>query len=287
VEASPLDYNPPAPRPRSWAKWLIDWNGYLLPPPRHYTRDELIEIARANGYRLTPAMLHKWRQWRLIPKAIGGGKTGKGPGKGEQWSHLAACRVAWISRWISAQLTYDVLRLAIWPWTVDLDLLAAEMRSSLQRFLQQDRKYTYLVLGIDDRTADGLERTLARMREGTPIRLYTDIVVLGESSDQERRSALAQSLPTSSTSEVEYQLPFFERMNFDDMEETMATISPELLRESIAAFRASTATRSDDVVGLFWDKPLTLARVITRETHRYALLKHGELKEQEVTSPED
>jgi hypothetical protein len=254
-----------------------------------YRRDELIEIARANGYRLSPAMLHKWRVWRFLPKPTEGGPTGKGPGKGQSWPHAAAWRVAWISRWISAELTYDVLRLALWWSTPDLDgdRRIDDVQASLQRFLQQDRKYHYLVLGIDDSTVDGLERTLDRMPEGTPARLYTDIVMLGESTEGERRSALEQSLPGSPASEVEYQLPFFERMNFDAMEETMATISPDLLRESIAAFRASTVTRRDEVVGLFWDKPLTLARVVTRETHRYALFKSRKLKVPEVTPPED
>jgi hypothetical protein len=285
VEASPLDYNRPALSPKSWPKGLIDWNGYLLPPRgRTYRWDELIEIALANGYRLTPAMLHKWRVWRFIPGPKPGGFTGKGPGKGQQWPHESAYRVAWISRWISAGLTYDVLRLALWWSTPDLDgdRRIGEVQASLQRCLEQDRKWHSVQLNFDDLTADAKEESLDRMPEGTESRIYTDVVVMGESRDDERRAAVKGSLPNSPPSEVESQLPFFERMNFDDMEETMATISTDLLRESIAAFRASTTSRCDELISLFWGSPLDLARVITRETHRYALLESGELLEPQV-----
>ena len=137
---SPLHYR--GPRPAAVPPWAVEWRGYRLPRGRAFRRAALVEVAGANGYRLSHDMLHRWRVWDFLPPPIAGGPTGHGPGKGQTWSREAGVCVAWLARWQTDALTYDVLRLALWPFRAQLATTKpGDVQRSLVAFLRQDRDF--------------------------------------------------------------------------------------------------------------------------------------------------
>jgi len=230
----------------------VAWNGYVLPHRgRTYHRDELIEIAQANGYGLSSELLKKWRLWRFLPGPTPGGATGKGRGKGQTWPEGAGWRVAWIAHWLTATLTYDVLRLAIWPWTPELERDRADkLARSAQRFLAQDRAYHDSVLeSMDEARRDRFDPYVALIYDGD---VTHELIAAMSASDVGNEA-------------------FLHRLNFKAMSASMGALTPSTLSNYAVAFRTSLADRHGDLVALFWDSPLTLSRIVVRELHRFMI----------------
>jgi hypothetical protein len=243
---------------------LRHWNGYSLPDTvRTHHREALISIAGANGLSLSPALLHKWAYWRLIPTPTPGGPTGKGRGKGQRWTHTAAWRVAWISRWLSGTLTYDGLRLAIWPWTPSLEQERAPMIiNSVRRFLIQDRDFHDRALAeIETEVLGELDPYIGLM-EGD----HRDAVVA--------RALDIAGVGAANPSRAQHEV-FFRHLGFTDLTATAASLVESDIAEFITAWRASTADQIDRVTTIFWTSPIGLARILIRELHRYRLIREG------------
>ena len=237
-------------RPAAVPDGCVAWNGYILPQRgRTFRRQELIEIALANGYRLTPELLKKWRLWRLLPGPTAGGATGRGRGKGQTWPEGAGWRVAWIGRWHTATLTYEVLRLALWPWTPEIERdQADQLARSVARFLAQDRIYHDAVLEVmDEPLRDQFDPYMALIYDGEVTPELTAAIGASEGANQS----------------------FLRRLNFDAMSAALDDVAPSVLSAYIAAFRSSLADRHAELIRLFWDSPLTLSRVVVRELYRF------------------
>jgi hypothetical protein len=253
------------PRPTPIPSGLVAWNGYALPSAsRPFKRAELLAIAAANGRPISPALLHKWRYWRLIPGPFAGGPTDKGRGKGQTWPIGAAWRVAWISRWLADTLTYDGIRLAIWPWTRELDEERIEMiRDSLSGFLAADRSFHAIVWeALSPEAQDELDPYLLLIfGDDRPaiVRGALDIAGVAHEVDRESHAAL------------------FRRLSFDELEQTANETTPDELRAFIGSFRSGLADRESTMTTIFWNSPIGLARILIRELHRYRLAVRGEL----------
>lgn len=249
-------------RPAAMPAGLAVWNGYALPAPgRTFRRDELLTIAAANGHRLSPDLLHKWRNWRLIPAPAAGGPTGKGRGKGQTWPEGAGWRVAWISRWLTDALTYDAIRLAIWPWTRELELDRPEqLAESIGRFLVHDRDFHDI--------------TWAAQSPATQEELDPYFSLIG---GDHRPGPVAGSLDIagvmhSDPAFAEHKA-LFGRLSFDELLSTASTTDTEELVAFITAFRSQLPEAT--LTSIFWDSPLGLARIVVRELHRFRLLREG------------
>lgn len=253
------------PRARPLPQGLVAWNGYALPSGEHpFKRAELLAIAAANGRSISAALLHKWRYWRLIPGPIAGGPTEKGRGKGQTWPIGAAWRVAWISRWLADTLTYDAIRLAIWPWTRELDEERIEMvRDSLSGFLAADVDFHDVVWeALPTEAQVELDPYFSLITGGDRaaiVRGALDIAGVADGVDRERHGAL------------------FRHLNFDELLETANTTTADELKAFIGSFRSSLADRESVLTTIFWNSPIGLARILIRELHRYRLTTRGEL----------
>jgi hypothetical protein len=254
-------------RPRSVQRppGVVAWNGYALPSStRPFKRSELLAIAAANGRPISPALLHKWRYWRLIPGPIAGGPTDTGRGKGQTWPIGAAWRVAWISRWLADTLTYDGIRLAIWPWTRELDDERIEMvRDSLSSFLAADRVFHDVVWEeLPTEAQDELDPYFSLIsgdERSEIVRGALDIAGVAHEVDRERHAAL------------------FRRLSFDELEQTANETTPDELRAFIGSFRSGLGDREPIITTIFWNSPIGLVRILIRELHRYRLAVRGEL----------
>ena len=241
-------------RPAAPIDGLVDWNGYRLPAAgRTFRGDELRGIATANGRPLSSALLHKWRLWRFLPAPTPGGPTGKGRGKGQTWPEGAGWRTAWMARWLTDSLTYDALRLALWPWTRALEEERLdEVVASVRAFIAQDRAYhdrlaevpsigtdpgaaAYAALMAGDTDPVVLDATLGDIKVGPRDPRYQDI-----------HGRIGQ-------------------LSFDALEQDLAQVDPTSARSFMAAFRASLAPRERTMTTIFWDSPLALARIVVRE----------------------
>lgn len=256
------------PRPSLIPPGLRDWNGYRLPPKQaSFDWRGLIEIAHANGFRLTHDLLKKWRVWRFLPGPTAGGATGAGRGKGETWPIGAGWRTAWISRWQADKLTYDVVRIALWLWTPDLEAhRARDVRHSLFNFVRQDEAFHgrfFDLLGEDfsDPSYDA----------------YRDVILAGDSSLNDRQALLRTAGLNDDDPEFALNLPFMAYLNLDEMQRLFETATDQDVRTFIALFRASTAKYEAQVVDDFWSHPVGLARIIVREFYRCLLIDRGVL----------
>lgn len=243
---------------------LVAWNGYAMPTTvRTHRREDLVAIAAANGLHLSPDLLHKWRYWRLVPGPTPGGSTGKGRGKGQTWPHGAAWRVAWVSRWLTDSLTYDVLRLAIWPWTSELERNRIEMvRGSIGAFLAQDQDFHARTWekGLSEAEQDELDPYLNLMdgdhRSGLVSATLSRAGITPDHPRLRRHEALVR------------------RLSFDELLETAQGV----MDEELSAFISRVRTSDADLRPLFWDSPLTLARILVRELHRAHLDAGGAIQ---------
>lgn len=239
------------------------WNGYVLPEHgRTFRRDELIDLAAANGQQLSPALLHKWRQWRMLPGPTPGGATGKGRGKGQTWPEGAGWRVAWISRWLSDSLTYDALRFALWPWTPELERdRPGQLIASLARFLVQDRQYHEVMWEtLPDHVREELDPYLWLMD--------------GDARPEIVRAALKGAGIGPTHPGAEPHARFVAHLSFDALSGTAARVTEAALRDFITAFR-SGFSEPEKLITIFWDSPLGLSRIVIRELYRHRLRKAG------------
>jgi hypothetical protein len=247
----------PVIAPAQNAVAVVTWNGYALPARgRTFRRDELLELGRANGLCLSPALLHKWRVWELIPGPDPGGATGKGRGKGQTWPETAGWRVAWLARWQVATLSYDALRLAIWPWTrrLESDRRICDVMMSIRRFVQQDREF-------HDRT---WQDTLTRTEMGE-VEAYNDLLMDGRSSAAPE--VLAEAGHPQGSDGFRRNIEFVRTLSWKALQEmNLETMD---LAAYMAWFRATV--REDDLITTFWDAPLSLARIVVREVLRYQM----------------
>jgi hypothetical protein len=233
-------------------------------------------VAWANGFRLTPDLLHKWRVWRFLPGPQPGGPTGKGRGKGEVWPVGAMWRVAWMSRWRGHTLSYDALRLAIWPWTRAFESeRVADLRASVERFLRQDEKIHRLAYGI----LSGVDEvnTIEQYQEGDENRIYIDLLLYGVTDRRSLAKLVKSVLPNASAADVRRELPFLAKVEFSPMQESLSEVSGELLTQFISAFRTHRIEMERIQGGDFWNNPLDLARLVIRELYRVVLTARGEL----------
>jgi hypothetical protein len=235
--------------------------GYVLPlPGRTFKRADLIEIAAANGAQLSVALLHKWRTWRLIPGPVAGGPTGTGPGKGQTWPEGAGWRTAWIARWHADTLSYDALRLALWPWNRELDDRPADMLKAIRTFVRQDQDFHYRVEEtLDDEVLDEVDPYLTLMRDGDKSMVPRVLAGTGGPSIANTFSRDAD---------------FIARLSFRSLIDVEST-DAELPGRYIEAFRSSIDRGR--VIDLFWNAPLALARIVVREFLRFRLAEGGEI----------
>lgn len=142
----------------------------MRPPKDGYTWRELQAVAGANGWPLSHDLLRKWRLWRFVRAPVADGRSGRGPGKRQTWSPVTARKVAWIARWLTDTMTYDVLRLAMWPWTPELERnRPLQVISSVKAFLRQDEQHEDVVLTANPRPEDAA--AVSAQPSGNPLRL--------------------------------------------------------------------------------------------------------------------
>lgn len=241
--------------------------GYRFGRAEAFRWDDLIETADANGFKLTRPLLHKWRVWRFLPPPVAGGRTARGRGKGQTWPLGAGWRVGWMSHWLAATLTYDVLRLAIWPWTPAFDTeRARDVIESLQKFLRQDEHFQRRVMASTN------------VDEEPDARTYADVVLSPDGELSTRGELLqASGAPDFNSRAFIDNIVFTRFLNFADMRETADAVTPDELGEFITQFRAAPADQQSLYVDIFWDSPLALARIIVRGLHRYKLTKEGRI----------
>jgi hypothetical protein len=263
------------PRPSAVRPGFIDWSGYRLPRAATFEWRDLVEVAHANGLRLSHDSLKKWRVWRFLPGPTAGGATTVGRGKGETWPRGAGWRTAWISRWQADSLSYDALRLAIWLWTPAFEQSRADdMRRSAITFLKQDERF-------HARIYDEFGEELLANPE---ISAYQAVVMAGDSGRGERRALLRWAGLAEDDPRFERNLPFLERLNLDEMQVRLDSVTTNELRSFIATFRAATAHQHELTVQEFWGNPTGLARIVIRELYRYLLAKDGEVAVETVTT---
>jgi hypothetical protein len=228
-----------------------EWKGYRFRRPQLLRRDQLLQVAAANGRPVSPALLHKWRNWRLLPGPTPGGATGRGPGKGQTWPADSAWRVAYLCRWLNDQLTYDVLRVALWPYTPELDEdRIGQVAASLRAYLKQDSEYHNAVLGIrGDETADQI---LDQVPDTS--RVYTEAVILGTAPTKALKRLWEQEVPG------ELMRPWFKDLNLLELRGFVDDLPQRDLVRFIRERRPhyATAERHD----MFWDNALAFARYV-------------------------
>ncbi|MDA1004467.1 MAG: hypothetical protein O3B31_14170 [Chloroflexi bacterium] len=229
-------------------------------------RDDLLEIARMNGFRLSRDLLKRWRRWRFLPGPTEGGPTGKGAGKGQTWSADAGHAVAWLSYWKAARISYDALRLALWPFAPEMDARLADVRASLQRFLRQDEQFqdevmTNSLLSDSDRSLPAAYQS----------------VLDGEGSRADRRQLLLDAGLSPDDPTFAPQLEFLTDLTFDKVTVTVTLVDEELLLRFITAFRKlqDTPVSRELMETAFLESPLGLARIVVREVHRFRLMQGG------------
>lgn len=236
---------------------FTEWEGYRLAPGHRFHRTDLLGIAAANGYRVSPELLHKWRVWRFLPSPIPGGSDGHGPGKRQTWSRTAAWRVAWMSRWMNDRLTYDILRLAIWPRNPMFEQQrAADVAKSIKLFLAQDERFHDAVLVMHGHSRD------------SALWAYEGILMAESPTEAERRLVLQKLAPNGGASD-EVALERLRRASFDAMHETLDNVLPDILPDFIRGFRAATHKEHRQLSDTFWKNPPDLARTIVGALHTY------------------
>ena len=242
--------------------WTKRWNGYALPEPgRTFHRDQLIELAAANGFTLTHHLLHKWRVWRFIPGPTPGGATGKGPGKGQTWPIGAGWRVAWLARWLADSLTYDALRLCLWPWTRELEAdRSDDLVASVRRFLAQDRGYH--------------DRVIERLQEGHDNELEKAIdyvaLMFGDASTPTVDHAMESAGIRPGAERHATLEPFVRHLGFEPMGRRFASLTePDIL--VFGARLRGNHQLERALIDIFWSSPLALGRVLVRELYWYLL----------------
>lgn len=236
----------------------VEFNDYVLPVPgRTFRRDELLEVARANGHDLSADMLLKWRQWRLIPGPTAGGPTGKGRGKGQVWPEGAGWRVAWLSRWLANSLTYDVLRVALWPWTLELedDAHVDQLIDSVARVLVQDRDY-------HDRRL-----TAMSLKEQAELDPYVALMY-GDPSPRSARAVLRDAGLDSGAENYGRRLSLVMQLGFEPMQAAFERSTPSDVRAFSKRLRAKE-DREKRLTDIFWASPIALARMLLREFYAY------------------
>jgi hypothetical protein len=159
---------------------FIEQDGYRLPLAEARRQRDLLGVAAANGRWLTADLLHKWRLWRFVPAPVPGGPTGHGPGKGETWPPDAGWRVAYISRWLTDRFTYDVIRVALWPYTPELNTQRIDaVLASLRATVRRDNIFHHAVLDIGKDA--GPDEIRSRFADApASLRRYVDAVLLGD-----------------------------------------------------------------------------------------------------------
>jgi hypothetical protein len=249
------------PRPAAPIDALVDWNGYRLPAPgRTFRADELRAIATANGRPLSAALLHKWRLWRFLPGPTAGGPTGKGRGKGQTWPEGAGWRTAWVARWLTDSLTYDAIRLALWPWTRTLERdRIDEVVRSLKAFVAQDRDYHDRLSAVPSIQANPGAVAYAALMSGDTDPAILDATVAGL---KDSRTGLGLPPRDPRYRDIRGRIG---QLSFDALEEDLARVDPVTARSYIAAFRESLAAHEQVLTAMFWDSPLSLARIVVRE----------------------
>jgi hypothetical protein len=235
----------------------IAWNGYVLPRRgRVFKRADLIELAGANGFQLSVALLHKWRAWRLLPAPAPGGPTGVGRGKGQTWPEGAGWRTAWIARWHADTLSYDVLRLALWPWTPELERdRAADLLAAIPTFVRQDEDFhDRLEATLSETDLEAVDPYVTLMREGQS----------GLAAEVLRRAGVKHG-----SDAMQKQQPFVAQLSFGVLKEM--PLDERDLVGFIRSLRTGLAQRQLTLIELFWNGPLSLARIVVREFLRYRL----------------
>ncbi len=245
---------------------FYDWNGFRLPLGREFDWRGLVEVAWANGFLLSHELLLKWRNWRFLPTPVPGGRTATRAGKGETWSYQCAQRVAWIGTWLLQSLTYDVLRLAMWPWTPELGReRAKDLRRSLRRFIDQDRDFT--------------DKKLLKepaLEEDEIADAYEDVVVTGGGSQAARQKLLIDAGMETTHPRFSATLELLEHLNFGELIATSDEVTDSELAEFMASMRPQMVL-SHQLDDSLWFEPLGVARIVVRELHRAFLFRRGRL----------
>jgi hypothetical protein len=249
---------------------MVEQGPYRFLPGETFHRDDLIAVAAANGYRLSPEMLSKLRVWRLLPGPTAGGKTGKGPGKGQRWPAEAARRVAWIARWRGLGLSFDTLRLALWPWTPELDgKPLADVLSSLRRFVAEDERLHQKGYGLPRDREE--YRIPERYPDGSDNRAYIELVNYGDTDTDRTRRAIRGSDPDLSGREIESLIPFVGTLSIPALHSAFTNITVETLRHFIPTFRQKSPDDRDFLTLAFLHNPLDLVRLIVRQLYRFSI----------------
>jgi hypothetical protein len=250
---------------------------YRFLPGESFHRDDLVAVAHANGYRLSPEMLRMLRRWRFLPGPVAGGKTGKGPGKGETWGTGAMWRVAWLARWRGFGFTYDELRLALWLWTPVFDSeRLPDVGESVCKFARQYEAFHWTAFQLtgDEDGSSVLDENYPR---GTAERAYIDHF-LYENSDQRRmKQMLRLEMPDATDVQHDYYLPFVKKLSFWNIAQELKTVDTALLARFIQRFRGAAAPHQAMLVADFWNQPRSVASILVRELYHCALLERGKL----------
>ncbi len=248
---------------------FVEWKGMRVPRALEFRWQDLVRVAAINGLPLSQPLLHKWRDWRFLPPPRAGGPLARGPGKGQIWSKVAGRLVAWISYWRNRRLTYDTLRLAMWPWkhTFDRERLT-DVLASLRRFVVWDEKFQSAVLHKAERSGTRNEELDA----------YASVLFAwDEPPIEEHRDRLLRSTPLPREHpEYESTREFLTHLTFDELQKTTARLKTEDVAIFIQTFRQRMGPHQQRLSDELWEDPLRVARIVVRNLQRYALATRAE-----------
>ncbi len=243
---------------------FVEWKGMRVPRALEFRWQDLVRVAATNGLPLSLPLLHKWRDWRFLPPPMAGGPVARGSGKGQIWSKAAGRLVAWISYWRNRRLTYDTLRLAMWPWkptTFDRQRLR-DVLASLRRFVVWDERFEDAVL----------QRAEAAGERDAELDSYAAVLFAADRPSKREREHVLEFSPLSPDHPgYATTVQFLERLTFEDMKGTIWALREDDLRAFIRAFREAMAPHDARLQNDLWEDPLRIARIVVRNAHRYWL----------------
>jgi hypothetical protein len=193
----------------------------------------------------------------------------QGSGKGEQWPAETGWRVAYISRWLNDRLTTDAIRLALWPYTPELDTRIGDVSRSLRAFINQDHSYHLAVLGLPaDADATQIDATMSIAPR--PVQRYVQAIEGYASQHTLRRLWETEKLPAP--------MPrLMRRLNFPDLQDMASAAKAATLLAFMQARRQHFY--SEEIALQFWNDALGFARVVLMGLSQYIL------EEQRSTKP--
>jgi hypothetical protein len=167
--------------------------------------------------------------------------------------------VTWLARWKASGLSYDVLRLALWPGAPALDVRLMEIVESLSRFAvaDQDRHDLGTLDDVDDTDRELYLHWSDGWAEGDQIR---ELVSRAGVDDPEQQVQ---------------QIAFLQTATPESILRTASEAASLDLAAFIYRFRVAAGQYQEPMNETFLTYPLGLVRIVVRELHRWRLSQSG------------